>query len=108
MNMQEAFDAVVAHLRKQNSRSIMDYQKCAYRGREGKKCAVGALILDEHYSPELEGMAATKVEVLAALQASGVDTSGDTPYMLKRMQSIHDSIPPLRLGGILSRSGQRL
>lgn len=56
--LQNTFNTVSAHLLNQNERSLADYhskQGCAYRGENGLKCAVGALITDEFYLPKLEG-----------------------------------------------------
>lgn len=52
---QEIFDAVVAHLRTQKSVSLDSKGMCAYRGKNGLKCVVGAFITDEEYSSRLEG-----------------------------------------------------
>ena len=50
---QTVFDIVIQHLRTQGSRSINGV-RCAYRSRDGLKCAIGALIPDDAYYPELE------------------------------------------------------
>lgn len=71
MNKHEIFHAVKAHLLKQNMRSIIGCD-CQYRGPNGLKCAVGALIKDEHYHVNLEGNCVLSLEVLTALQKSGV------------------------------------
>lgn len=53
---QEIFDTVVNHLRQQGETALSeDEQICAYRGRNGTKCAAGILIPDEMYSPKMEG-----------------------------------------------------
>lgn len=52
---QTAFDAALAHLRKQGCRSFLHYHDahgdemagCRYRGPNGTMCAIGALIPDE-------------------------------------------------------------
>jgi hypothetical protein len=64
MNLQPLFDEIVAHLRKQNARSLNVSQLtgasgCAYRGDNGLTCAVGCLIPDELYSPFIEGSSAS-------------------------------------------------
>jgi hypothetical protein len=41
---QEAFNKVAAHLRSMDRRSVNEHGTCAMRGRDGRKCAVGALI----------------------------------------------------------------
>lgn len=50
LTRQEAFDTALTHLRKQGCKSVTsDTLRCAYRGRNGTKCAIGALIPDEKY-----------------------------------------------------------
>ena len=52
---QTAFDTVVKNLLKQNERSIQpDSNYCAYRGKNGLKCAIGWLIPDELYEERME------------------------------------------------------
>lgn len=58
MTPQEIFDTVVAHLRRQGRRAVTGvYNGCAYRTSDGLRCAVGCLISDELYKPEMEGVA---------------------------------------------------
>lgn len=57
---QEVFDYVIGHLVSQGRQSIDKKAKggwvpCAYRGENGAKCAVGALIPDEIYDDGMEG-----------------------------------------------------
>jgi hypothetical protein len=54
---QEVFDIVYKHLMKQKRRCALDDSKnssCRYRGREGTKCAAGALIPDDAYDESIE------------------------------------------------------
>lgn len=105
--MQQVFDKVAKHLLTQNARSVRktpdeDYcdageDQCAYRGDDGKMCAVGCLISDEEYTPYFEGMFVFYV-VMNLHQWSH---DSDIPYdvrariaLLTRLQFIHDSIAP--------------
>ena len=60
MEAQEVFDQVVGHLRKQGAKAqstskVMPNDLfCVYRTKDGKSCAVGCLIRDDEYSPEME------------------------------------------------------
>jgi len=110
-HVQETFDKVVTHLRKQNDKSLRHVQfnghyydedvthvvgasaLCTYRGNCGAMCAVGCLIADEHYSPVLEGKDVHDAHVLKALHKSGVFTSKSVVSMLSSLQDIHDSYP---------------
>lgn len=55
MNNQEAFDLMVAHLIAQGKPAVSPYGHCVYRGPDGTKCAVGILIPDDVYHPDMEG-----------------------------------------------------
>lgn len=90
MTNQEIFDKVVAHLRKQNARSVWRL-KCLYRGPNGLKCAVGCLINDDAYSRDLETRSVYDIEVQSALLASGVPNDETTIDMLLSLQSMHDN-----------------
>ncbi len=55
MEPQKAFDTMVTHLRKQGEQSkVSEGTKCLYRSDMGLKCAVGCLIPDGDYDPEME------------------------------------------------------
>jgi hypothetical protein len=61
MDNQEAFDIVVRHLKTQKTQSKGSFG-CAYKGDNGNKCAVGALIPDDQYKPSLEGQAVSMIQ----------------------------------------------
>lgn len=49
---------VVKHLysmKGQSMRKVNGAQSCAYRGRAGAKCAIGCMIPDDVYEPQMEG-----------------------------------------------------
>lgn len=66
MNRQEAFDIAAKHLLAQGKKSYVKddngfgtadgIPSCAYRGEDGLKCAIGALIPDDQYSYKMENM----------------------------------------------------
>jgi len=103
MNLQEIFNKVASHLLKQNEKSkaivpglyhepIFD---CAYRGETGLMCAVGCLISDAAYHPNLEGKSADADEVVSALFASGIDSYDEVVIsLLSNIQAIHDGDEP--------------
>jgi hypothetical protein len=47
MTQQQAFDKMVAHLAEQKIRSTDAFGGCVYRGPDGVKCVVGALLSDD-------------------------------------------------------------
>lgn len=61
---------------------------CAYRGDNGRKCAVGMVIPDEDYSPDMELFVASKGKVYRYLVGEGYDV----PFLI-RLQHIHDIVP---------------
>lgn len=84
MTNQEVFDKVVAHLRKQNAKSA-DNERCLYRAPDGKMCAVGCLIPDEMYDPEMEGATASDEIVGQVLDELKIDWK-----LALDLQYIHD------------------
>jgi len=104
--MKEVFDRVKTHLLAQGERSQQQPKGlkgdgCAYHGANGLKCAVGCLITEEAYSKELEGDLVDVDLVRAALEASGIVDDFDTLDMLRRLQNIHDCLPPVVWEGAL-------
>lgn len=64
------------------------YNECKYRAADGSKCALGLLIPDEDYKPEME----TK-NYLALKQNKLLPdwlSRSETAMLLQRMQSAHD------------------
>ena len=92
MNKQETYDKVCSHLLTQRAKSLHnkheDIQSCAYRGDEGRTCAIGCLIADAYYNPSMEGVGVENMSVQKALRFSGVDLSFTN--LLAKLQSVHD------------------
>lgn len=86
---QAVFDKAVKHLLTQKRRS-MGKRGCAYRGKGGDMCAVGCLISDKAYDPEIEGFAVREAKVLDTLAASGVPTYNKMKFLLTDLQYVHD------------------
>ena len=91
---QQVFDTVARHLLLQKGRAY-DEGACQYRDKQGRKCAIGCLIPDEMYLPDMEGMG-----VLSLLDhfSQVKDLFDDTlirPYfvgagLLTALQTVHD------------------
>lgn len=114
MTLQEIYAAVVPHLLQQKARSTIKddigASHCAYRGANGTRCAVGCLIKDEFYHPQLEKKQVTNAWVIQALIDSGVihgllpvhataktelpDNIMPEVALMKRLQQVHDGIVP--------------
>jgi hypothetical protein len=84
MDNQEAFSRVVDHLRQQG-RPSHDSGNCAYRSKDGLRCAVGVLITDEFYKPELEGYCAEDMADVLCVALPGVSIG-----LLQALQDTHD------------------
>ena len=90
---QVIFERVAQHLFQQGQCAMWERDMCAYRGDDGTRCAVGALIADEEYHPEMEGR-----DLHMLLGADGL-TRWPTlerlvPFagLLDRLQEAHDKI----------------
>lgn len=53
--LQQVFDKAYLGLKAQGFERSHENATCLYRGPDGKKCAIGHVIPDEHYRPEMEG-----------------------------------------------------
>lgn len=95
--MQQAFNTIVAHLREQGVQAMDDMgNRCMYRGKEGRMCALGVLIPDSLYDEGMEGMG------IVCLDDSDIgkglydylhekyDGGQDLIDMLTAMQEVHD------------------
>ena len=108
MDKQEVFNKVAKHLLKQNEKSLdRTGGTCLYRGPDGKSCAVGCLIADEHYPPGIEGRGALETAVLEALGRSGVVVSDGEADLLTDLQDMHDSTEPYEWRQLLSEIANR-
>jgi len=91
MNNQEAFDTAVSFLFKQGCVSQDSLGMCLYRTKDGKKCAVGALIPDALYSPRIEGYTVHRlIDEYPGIYNLFIDVDYN---LLRHMQSIHDKVP---------------
>lgn len=88
MTAQEVFDTVVRHLHTQGKPARSgDDSMCEYRTMDGLSCAVGCLISDEEYNPDMEGMRVCGL----------IENNYATPLiiehqkMLGLLQNVHDS-----------------
>ena len=101
MTKQEVFNLVARALAKQGVKSIAavddprfihmtenNKPMCLYRGPNGTKCAIGHLIPDDKYTPDIEGENIyNKQEVLPKGVGKHID-------FLLELQDIHDEYPP--------------
>jgi hypothetical protein len=90
---QRIFNIVAKHLLTQKKLSIGLDNGCAYRGKDGRKCAAGCLIDDEHYLPEFEGKTIDSTDVTQAIIKSGVNYSEYVHGFIYDLQRhVHDAV----------------
>ena len=86
MTNQQAFEISVKHMLCAKGQSINSEGDCAYRGKHGRKCAIGVLIPDEQYHEEME-----KRTVRYLVQNMHVDALLDIDLgLLRALQAQHD------------------
>lgn len=99
MTPQQIFSTVVDNLRKQGSKSLLTDEQikklrllsgaCAYRGMDGKCCAIGGLLTDEEYQLKMEGANLSVVVGMAPSFACRINYD-DNYQLLRRLQMVHD------------------
>ena len=113
LDKQAIFNTVTKHLLTQKSVSANQClddpndTDCCYRTDDGMKCALGCLIKDELYAPEIEGSIPSqnlenRVNILLA-QSIGVDVRdicSNIEFFIK-LQNIHDQKPVQEWKGYL-------
>lgn len=87
MTNQEAYDTIKKHLLCQRKRSVDDKGRCKFRGVDGLKCAVGALIPDDKYDPRWD-LYSNFDAVYSACELFHLSRS-----MMSALVSTHDTMP---------------
>ncbi len=93
MTNQEQFDTVVKHLRNQGCKAVNseDSSQCYYRTENGLKCALGALIRDEDYTPAMEIFPNNSIHVEGSIIREYVNKMGFNFSLLNNLQCTHDN-----------------
>ena len=108
MNVNEKlFNLSADHLIRQGCKALVYYEwgdsnnevkptSCVFRNDQGLKCAVGALIGDDHYSKNLEGFDVANYYVKNAIESTHNIVLDETIIsMLWSLQEIHDHSAPI-------------
>ena len=97
----EIFDFVAAHLLRQGKQSRCAsagslYHACLYRNTDGTSCAIGCLIKDEFYDPEMEGTQIPDNPMAQAAVAKSIGRKlvGHVTDVLNMLQRVHDNDQP--------------
>ncbi len=86
---QEAFNKAVIGVFKQGGASMNERKVCAYRGPDGRKCAIGHLLADDQYDKRFEGQGIGEYRLFGSIARSGyASVSVD---LLVALQKAHDS-----------------
>jgi hypothetical protein len=92
---EEIFDHVEKHLKSQGCRSLLPDGHitgyCAYRGEEGRMCAVGCLIGDDEYTSALEHLSVVELSPPSPRPVTLPDRLLPHVSMLKALQNFHDN-----------------
>lgn len=88
MTKQQIFDKVATHLLTQRQVS-RDGVQCIYRADNGFRCAIGCLIPDDKYKPNMEGQA-IKPLLEQHKDLLGFPIGPRNLKLLKDLQQIHD------------------
>jgi hypothetical protein len=99
---QTIFDRAARHLLSQGRRGAnlfvhegATYGEPRFHAKDGTKCAVGALISEEHYDPWIEGCQANKENIRARVALSlGLELDEVDGELLKTLQHVHDMSYP--------------
>ncbi len=101
MTKQQIFDTVATHLLKQKKVAKNKGGCCAYRGKNGTKCAAGCLIPNELYAREFEGRAIFAIfdETYDSMYSRSVQEKGSAlrklwgtknRALISSLQAVHD------------------
>ncbi|WP_250511934.1 hypothetical protein [Caballeronia sp. INDeC2] len=97
LSPKEIYERVSEHLLTQRAVSEDDNGSCRLRSPEGRKCAIGSLVRDDLYEPELEGVGisyyrhAQDGKLLRALYASNVNAYDPNVIdLLIELEEVHD------------------
>ena len=92
---QQAFDTAVVCLLKQAKQSLnASGDICCYRGAEGRRCAIGALITDAEYEDCAERIEGNSVKDLFDQEIATPSLQGIDQAFLTELQAVHDGYDP--------------
>ncbi|MDR5741690.1 hypothetical protein QCE73_00820 [Caballeronia sp. LZ029] len=114
LSPKEIYERVSEHLLMQRAVSEDDNGSCRLRSPEGRKCAIGSLVRDELYEPELEGVGISYYRhardggLLRALYASNVNAYDPNIIdLLIELEEVHDYADIDEWPELLSALGKR-
>jgi len=87
LTRQEMFAIIRKHLLTQNVQAVGAIG-CSYRGHNGTKCAIGILIPDDKYDPNMEG-----AQIHSSPRVRALFMESDLSFLYD-IQNIHDGYMP--------------
>lgn len=110
----EIYERVSAHLLNQAAVSEDENGSCRLRGANGRKCAIGSLVSDEFYHPDIEGIGisyyrhARDGKLPRALYASNVNAyDPGIVDLLCELEQVHDDASIDQWPQLLTALGRR-
>lgn len=114
LSAKEIYVRVRDHLLTQRAVSEDENGSCRLRSGNGRKCAIGSLIRDDLYCPEIEGVGLAYYRhqhdgaLPRALYASGVDVYDERIVeLLRELEELHDNAHIDEWPQLLAALGQR-
>lgn len=90
LTRQQAYDRMREYFARPDAQQAADDGNCAYRAEDGSKCAIGCLIPDDLYDPEMEG--ASTAHLFDRFH--WLPFAPDDVEFYRRAQRIHDTWTP--------------
>ena len=114
LSPKEIYERVSTHLLAQRAVSEDDNGSCRLRSAQGRKCAIGSLVRDDLYEPELEGVGiayyrhAQDGKLLQVLFASNVNAyDPNITDLLIELEEVHDYADVEEWPQLLAALGKR-
>ncbi|EKS68981.1 hypothetical protein BURK_028165 [Burkholderia sp. SJ98] len=114
LSPKDIYERVSEHLLTQRAVSEDDNGSCRLRSPEGRKCAIGSLVRDDVYEPELEGVGISYYRhardggLLRALYASKVNAYDPNIIdLLIELEEVHDYAEIEEWPALLAALGRR-
>jgi hypothetical protein len=114
LSARDIYERVSAHLLKQRAVSEDENGSCRLRSAHGRKCAIGSLVSDEVYHPDIEGVGISYYRhahdgvLLRALYASNVNAyDPGIVELLCELEQVHDDAAVEHWPHLLTALGKR-
>jgi hypothetical protein len=114
LTARDIYERVRTHLLTQRAVSEDENGSCRLRSGNGRKCAIGSLVADDVYQPEIEGIGisyyrhAKDGSLLRALYASEVNAyDPDIVELLIELEEVHDDFDVEEWPSLLAQVGKR-